>query len=73
MEWRFSLKMQINKFLKIGLFVIATSILFTACANKSIGKNSVEKTKVKTINDVLNESFTYDAKQRLYKNKSLKA
>ncbi|RWS50472.1 hypothetical protein CKA56_02770 [Arcobacter venerupis] len=73
MEWRFSLKMQINKFLKIGLFVVATSLLFTACANKAVVKNNVEKTKVKTINDVLNESFEYDAKQRLYKNKSLKA
>jgi hypothetical protein len=73
MEWRFSLKMQINKFLKIGLFVVATSVLFTACANKAVVKNNVEKTKVKTINDVLNESFEYDAKQRLYKNKSLKA
>jgi hypothetical protein len=72
MEWRFSLKMQINKFLKIGLFVVVTSIFFTACANKSIVKNNVQKTKVKTINDVLNESFIYDAKQKLYKNKSTK-
>lgn len=74
MEWRFSLKMEINKFLKVGLFVISTSILFTACANKANVKNvkKVEQTKVKTINDVLNESFDYDANQKLYKNKSTK-
>ena len=70
MEWRFSLKMEIKNILKIGLFVISTSIFFTACANKSIEKK-VEKPKVKTINDVLNESFEYDVNQKLYKNKDV--
>lgn len=69
MEWRFSLKMEIKNILKIGLFVISTSIFFTACANKSIEKK-VEKPKVKTIDDVLNESFEYDVNQKLYKTKT---
>lgn len=66
--------MKINKFLKILLFVAATSVLFTACANKSPNKNikKVEKAKVKNINDILNDSklFEYDARLKLYKNKS---
>jgi hypothetical protein len=74
MEWRFNLKMEINKFLKIGLFIVATSVLFSACANKSMNKvsKSSEKPKVKTINEVLNNAslFEYDASQKIYKNKS---
>ena len=61
--------MEIKNILKIGLFVISTSIFFTACANKSIEKK-VEKPKVKTIDDVLNESFEYDVNQKLYKTKT---
>ena len=77
MEWRFSLKMEINKFLKIGFFVIITSILFTACANKANVKNvkKVDQVNVKSISDILNDSnklFEYDANQKLYKNKSTK-
>ena len=55
--------MEIKNILKIGLFVISTSIFFTACANKSIEKK-VEKPKVKTIDDVLNESSEYDVNQK---------
>ncbi|MDD2896735.1 MAG: hypothetical protein PHG81_12030 [Aliarcobacter sp.] len=59
-----------KKFLKIGLFVIATSIFFTACATKPVEK-TVEKPKTKTtINDVLNDSFVYDSNQKLYRTKS---
>ena len=77
MEWRFSLKMEINKFLKIGFFVIITSILFTACANKANVKNvkKVDQVNVKSISDILNDSnksFEYDTNQKLYKNKSTK-
>ena len=36
-----------KKFLKIGLFVIATSIFFAACATKPIPKNVEKPTKVK--------------------------
>jgi hypothetical protein len=65
--------MKINKFLKIGLFIISTSLLFTACANKSPSKNikKVEKPKVENINNVLNDAkvFEYDARQKLYRNK----
>ena len=59
-----------KEFLKIGLFVIATSIFFAACATKPIPKN-VEKPKTKpTITDVLNNSFVYDPNQKLYRTKS---
>lgn len=58
-----------REFLKIGLFIIAVSIFFTACSNKSIEKK-VEKPKIKTINDVLRDSFEYDANQKIYKSKS---
>ncbi len=65
--------MKINKFLKIVLFIAATSVLFTACASKAPNKNvkKVEKAKDKNINDVLNDSklFEYDARLKLYKNK----
>ena len=37
--------MEIKNILKIGLFVISTSIFFTACANKSIEKK-VEKWRI---------------------------
>lgn len=74
MEWKFNQKMKINKFLKIGLLIISTSVFFTACANKSFNNNvkKVEKPKNKTMNDVLKESFEYDANQKLYKYKSIK-
>lgn len=66
--------MKINKFLKIVLFIAATSVLFTACANKSPNKNvkKIEKTKSQNINNILNDPklFEYDARQKLYKNKS---
>lgn len=59
-----------KRFLKIGLFVIATSIFFAACATKPIQK-TVEKPKPKTtITDVLNDSFIYDSNQKLYRTKS---
>ena len=59
-----------KRFFKIGLFVIATSIFFAACATKPIQK-TVEKPKPKTtITDVLNNSFVYDSNQKLYKTKS---
>jgi hypothetical protein len=70
MEWRFSIKMKIGNFFKIGLFVVLTSIFFTACSNKSI--KSAEKPKPMSITDVLNDSFEYNKNQKLYKNKSLK-
>ncbi|AXX90145.1 hypothetical protein CKA55_04590 [Arcobacter suis] len=69
MEWRFNLKMEIKNILKIGLFVITTSIFFTACANKSIDKK-IEKPKIKTIDNVLADSFVYDSNQKLYKTKT---
>jgi|GEM_PF-5075475 len=59
-----------KRFLKIGLFVIATSIFFTACSTKPIVKTTVEKPKIKTINDVINDSFVYDTNQKLYRTKS---
>ena len=66
--------MKINKILKILLFITATSVLFTACANKSPNKNikKIEKVTGKNINDILNDSklFEYDARLKLYKNKS---
>ena len=65
--------MKINKFLKIVLFIAASSVLFTACATKSPNKNikKIEKVKGKNINDILNDSqlFEYDARLKLYKNK----
>ena len=64
--------MKINKFLKIALFIGATSVLFTACANKT-PKNvkKVEKPRVENINNVLNDAkvFEYDSRQKLYRNK----
>ena len=64
--------MKINKFLKIALFIGATSVLFTACANKS-PKNvkKIEKPRVENINNVLNDAkvFEYDSRQKLYRNK----
>ena len=42
--------MQMKRILKIGLFIVTTSIFFAACANKSIEKN-VQKSKTKTINN----------------------
>jgi len=57
-------------FLKIGLFIVATSIFFTACADKVIEKNGA-KSKSRTITEVLNDSFMYDANQRIYKIKSV--
>lgn len=64
--------MKINKFLKIVLFIAATSVLFTACASKA-PKNvkKVEKPKVENINNVLNDAkvFEYDSRQKLYRNK----
>lgn len=75
MGWKYRSNMKINKFVKIIFFIIATSVFFTACANKSSNKNTkiVDKQKIKTINQVLNDSFEYDANQRLYKHKSIKA
>ena len=61
--------MEIKNILKIGLFVITTSIFFTACANKSIDKK-IEKPKIKTIDNVLADSFVYDSNQKLYKTKT---
>lgn len=61
--------MKIKNILKIGLFVITTSIFFTACANKSIDKK-IEKPKIKTIDNVLADSFVYDSNQKLYKTKT---
>ncbi|MDY0052284.1 MAG: hypothetical protein RBR65_07060 [Aliarcobacter sp.] len=73
MEWKFNQKMKINKFLKMALFISATSLLFTACANKSPNKNikKVEKPKIENINNVLNNAkvFEYDSRQKLYRNK----
>ena len=68
MEWRFSLKMKVKEFLKISLFVASTALLFNACANKAPVKK-IEKQKIKTIDNVLAESFVYDANQKLYKTK----
>lgn len=67
--------MKISKFVKVVLFIIFTSVFFTACANKSINKNTKinNKQKTKTINEILNNSFEYDANQRLYKHRSIKA
>jgi hypothetical protein len=75
MGWKYRSNMKISKFVKIIFFIIATSVFFTSCANKSINKNTkiVDKQKIKTINQVLNDSFEYDANQRLYKHKSIKA
>lgn len=75
MEWKYRSNMKISKLVKIVFFIIATSVFFTACANKSINKNTkvVDKLKTKTINEVLNHSFEYDANQRLYKHRSIKA
>ena len=59
MEWKYRSNMKISKLVKIVFFIIATSVFFTACANKSINKNTkvVDKLKTKTINEVLNHSF----------------
>lgn len=61
--------MEIKNILKIGLFVITTSMFFTSCANKSIDKK-LEKPKIKTIDNVLADSFVYDSNQKLYKIKT---
>lgn len=58
--------MQMKRILKIGLFIVTTSIFFAACANKPIEKN-VQKSKTKTINNLLNDSFDYDENQKIYK------
>ncbi len=60
--------MRIKEILKIGLFVIIVSICFAACVNKSMDKK-VEKTKGKTIANLLDESFDYYENQKLYKNR----
>lgn len=70
MEWRFSLRMKMRNFFKIGLFVVTTSVFFVACADKPTIEQKVEQPKVLTINDVLKDSFEYDAKQKLYKTKA---
>ena len=70
MEWRFSLRMKIRNFFKIGLFVVTTSIFFVACADKPTVEQKLEKAKVITINDVLEDSFEYDANQKLYRIKT---
>ena len=56
--------------IKILLFIIATSVLFNGCVNKTQNKK-VEKTKSISLHDVLNDSklFEYDENQKLYKNK----
>ena len=61
--------MKMKEFLKIGLFVAATSLFFNACANKSTEKK-IDKPKVKTIDNVLAESFVYDPNQKLYRTKA---
>ena len=65
--------MKINKFLKILLFITASSVLFTACANKSPNKNikKIENVKGQNINNILNDPklFEYDPRLKLYKNK----
>lgn len=61
--------MKIKELLKIGLFVASTTLLFNACANKAPAKK-IEKQKIKTIDNVLAESFVYDANQKLYKTKA---
>lgn len=58
--------MQMKRILKIGLVIVTTSIFFAACANKPIEKN-VQKSKTKTINNLLNDSFDYDENQKIYK------
>ena len=70
MEWRFSLEMKIKRIFKIGLFVVTTSIFFVACADKPTVEQKLEKAKVITINDVLEDSFEYDANQKLYRIKT---
>lgn len=60
--------MGIKKFLEIGLLIISTSIFFTACAEK-VAETNNEKTKSKTISDILNESFEYDENRKIYKTK----
>lgn len=62
--------MKIKKIFKIGLFVITTSIFFVACSDKPTVEQKLEKPEVITINDVLNDSFEYDANQKLYKTKA---
>lgn len=62
--------MKIKKNFKIGLFVITTSIFFVACSDKPTVEQKLEKPEVITINDVLNDSFEYDANQKLYKTKA---
>lgn len=64
--------MKIGNFFKIGLFVVLTSIFFTACSNKSIKSAEKVNPKPMSITDVLNDSFEYNKNQKLYKNKSLK-
>lgn len=61
--------MKMKEFLKIGLFVAAASLFFNACANKSTEKK-IDKPKVKTIDNVLAESFVYDPNQKLYRTKA---
>lgn len=62
--------MKIKKFFKIGLFVVTSSIFFVACSDKPTVEQKLEKPEVITINDVLNDSFEYDANQKLYKTKA---
>ena len=62
--------MKIKKIFKIGLFVVTTSIFFVACSDKPTVEQKLEKPEVITINDVLNDSFEYDANQKLYKTKA---
>ncbi len=60
--------MEIKKIFKIGLFIFLTSLFFSACAEKSIETNA-QKSKVKSINDILNDTFEYDENKKLYKTK----
>ena len=39
--------MRIKEILKIGLFIVTTSIFFAACANKPIEKNEKEPSESK--------------------------
>ena len=62
--------MKMKNFFKIGLFVVTTSVFFVACADKPNIEQKVEKPRVLTINDVLKDSFEYDANQKLYRTKT---
>ncbi len=65
--------MEMRNIFKIALVVIATSVFFTACSNKPIQQNVEKpKSKIKTIDTVLDDLFIYDTNQKLYKNKSTK-